>query len=99
MQVFSQIRAIVKQIPKGFVTTYGTIAKVVDTNPRVVGWALRGNENMNLPCHRVVKSGGLLADQFSLGNWPEQRRRLEAEGIKFNGQKILNFEKVFFDVQ
>lgn len=99
MQVFSQIRAIVKQIPKGFVTTYGTIAKVVGTNPRVVGWALRGNENMNLPCHRVVKSGGLLADQFSLGNWPEQRRRLEAEGIKFNGQKILNFEKVFFDVQ
>jgi methylated-DNA-protein-cysteine methyltransferase related protein len=97
MQVFPQIRAIVKQIPRGYVTTYGTIAKILKTNPRVVGWALRGNENMDLPCHRVVKSGGVLADHFSLGNWPEQRRRLETEGIKFAGQKILNFEKVMFN--
>ena len=99
MQVFPKIRSLVMKIPVGFVTTYGTISKVVGTSPRVVGWALRGNENMNLPCHRVVKSGGVLADNFSLGNWPEQRRRLEAEGIKFDGQKIVDFKRVFFDVQ
>ena len=82
MQVFGKIRQIVIEI-----------AAVVGTNLRVVGWALRGNENMNLPCHRVVKRGGVLADNFSLGNWPEQRRRLTAEGIKFDGQKIIDFNK------
>ena len=96
MQVFGKIRQIVAQIPSGKVTTYGAIAVYVGTNPRVVGWALRGNENIHLPCHRVVKSGGVLADNFSLGNWPEQRRRLEAEGIKFEGQQIIDFDSVFF---
>ncbi|MBP9817161.1 MGMT family protein [Candidatus Shapirobacteria bacterium] len=91
MQIFLKIRQIVSQIPLGKVTTYGSIAKLIGTTPRVVGWALRGNENMSIPCHRVVKSGGVLANQFSLGNWPEQRRRLEAEGIKFSGQQIINF--------
>ncbi len=99
MQVFGKIRQIVAQIPFGKVTTYGAIAAFVGTNPRVVGWALRGNENMDLPCHRVVKSGGILADDFSLGNWPEQRRRLEAEGIKFKGQQITDFDKHLFNVQ
>jgi methylated-DNA-protein-cysteine methyltransferase related protein len=88
---FSQIKAIVCRIPAGKVSTYGAIAKIVGTTPRVVGWALRGNQDMNIPCHRVVKSDGTLADNFSLGNWPEQRRRLMAEGIRFNGQKIINF--------
>jgi O-6-methylguanine DNA methyltransferase len=93
---FSQIRTIVGQIPAGKVSTYGTIAKIVGTTPRVVGWALRNNQDMNLPCHRVVKSNGTLADNFSLGNWPEQRRRLMSEGIRFNGQKIVNFNKHLF---
>lgn len=93
MPVFNQIRTLVSQIPPGRVATYGSIAMIVHSTPRVVGWALRGNENIKIPCHRVVKSGGLLADRFSLGNWPEQRRRLESEGIKFTGKQILNFEK------
>lgn len=96
MQVFRKIRQIVAQIPMGKVTTYGIIAAQAGTNPRAVGWALRGNEDMNLPCHRVVKSGGILADNFSLGNWPEQRRRLESEGIRFTGQQIINFDTVLF---
>lgn len=87
--LFYKIRSEVKKIPKGEVRTYGEIAKKVGSTPRVVGWALRGNEDMNIPCHRVVKKGGELADKFSLGNWPEKKRRLEAEGIKFRGRKIL----------
>lgn len=96
MQIFHIIRQIVKKIPQGKVTTYGNIAKAVGTNARVVGWALRGNQDQSIPCHRVVKSGGLLADKFSLGNWPEQRRRLISEGVKFDGQQILEFDKYFY---
>lgn len=86
---FEQIRKEVKRIPYGQVKTYGEIAAIVGCNPRVVGWALRGNEDRTLPCHRVVKRGGELADKFSLGNWPEQKRRLVEEGVQFKGRKIV----------
>lgn len=98
MQIFLKIRNIVKLIPPGRVATYGQIARLFGTSPRVVGWALRGNQDLTIPCHRVVKSGGVLADKFSLGNWPEQRRRLELEGIKFNGQQILDFNQKLIDL-
>jgi alkylated DNA nucleotide flippase Atl1 len=98
MSLFSQIRSLVKAIPSGKVSTYGNVAQALNTNSRVVGWALRGNEDGTIPCHRIVKKGGLLADNFSLGNWPEQRRRLETEGLKFDGQQILNFDHHFIDL-
>lgn len=87
--IFLKIREEVKKIPKGTTKSYGEIAKAIGTNPRVVGWALRGNEDMSIPCHRVIKSNDELAENFSLGNWPEQKRRLEKEGIKFNGKKVI----------
>lgn len=96
MQIFQKIRQIVCQIPAGKVSTYGSIAKAVGTVPRVVGWALRNNPDMSIPCHRVVKSDGTLAAQFSLGNWPEQRRRLLSEGIEFSGNSIKNFTEFQF---
>jgi alkylated DNA nucleotide flippase Atl1 len=64
----------------------------------VVGWALRGNIDSTIPCHRVVKKGGVLAGGFSLGNWPEQRRRLTAEGIIFAGCQIQNFDQSYIDL-
>ena len=87
--IFLKIREEVKKIPYGETRSYGEIARRVGTNARVVGWALRGNEDMSIPCHRVVKSNGELAEKFSLGNWPEQKRRLESEGVCFNGKKII----------
>lgn len=87
--IFEKIRDEVKKIPKGKTKSYGEIAKIVGTKARVVGWALRGNENMSIPCHRVIKENGELANNFSLGNWPEQKRRLEAEGIRFKGRKLI----------
>lgn len=87
--IFNKIREEVKKIPKGKTKSYGNIAKAVGTNARVVGWALRGNEDMTIPCHRVIKSNGELAEKFSLGNWPEQKRRLEMEDIKFDGRKVI----------
>ncbi len=87
--IFVKIREEVKKIPYGETRSYGEIAKRLGTTPRVVGWALRGNEDITIPCHRVIKSNGEVADKFSLGNWPEQRRRLEKEGIQFDGRKII----------
>lgn len=87
--IFLKIREEVKKIPNGQMKSYGEIARSVGINARVVGWALRGNEDMGIPCHRVIKSNGELANNFSLGNWPEQKRRLETEGIRFKGRKVI----------
>ncbi|HBP51417.1 MAG: 6-O-methylguanine DNA methyltransferase/methylated-DNA-[protein]-cysteine S-methyltransferase [Candidatus Shapirobacteria bacterium GW2011_GWE1_38_10] len=87
--IFLKIREEVKKIPKGETRSYGEIARIVGTNAHVVGFALRGNEDMTIPCHRVIKTNGEVADKFSLGNWPEQKRRLEEEGIKFKGRRII----------
>ena len=98
--VFVKIKELVKEIPEGKVSTYGNVARAVGIdNPRVVGWALRGNQNKLVPCHRVVKKDGYLATNFSLGGWREQRRRLMKDGVKkICGQRIDDFENIFWDL-
>lgn len=84
---FEQVYKIVQQIPKGYVTTYGSIALAMGKCPRcaqMVGWALHANPNPAItPCHRVVNASGKLAESFAFGGAQEQRRRLEKEGVKF----------------
>ncbi len=96
-----QVYEAVKRIPKGKVTTYGSIAEILGRRnwSRQVGWALHQNKSSDVPCHRVVDRNGRLAPNFggpgrqafsarggpALG-WDgavEQKRRLEAEGVKF----------------
>ena len=54
----------VMQIPVGYITTYGAVAKAVGGGPRAVGNVMAGNIFVPIvPCHRVVKS------DFSLGGY------------------------------
>jgi len=56
MGLFDDIREVVRKIPKGKVSTYGDIAAMVGTtDARKAGWALHGNQDKTIPCHRVVK--------------------------------------------
>lgn len=95
---FNHIRSIVAQIPRGYVSTYGTIAAISGTrDARQVGWAVYGNQDTTVPCHRVVNKQGYLAKDFSLGGWEEQKRRLEPEGITFTEPNRVDMEKHFWD--
>jgi methylated-DNA-protein-cysteine methyltransferase-like protein len=95
--VFIRIRNLVRQIPLGRVSTYGLVAKAANTkSPRVVGWALRGNQDSTLPCHRVVQKGGTISPNYSLGGYLGQRRRLEKEGLKFKGRQIIDFDSFLY---
>ncbi|KAK3196783.1 hypothetical protein K4F52_000127 [Lecanicillium sp. MT-2017a] len=50
---------LLKQIPAGRVTTYGALARALNTSPRAVGNALRNNVFApRIPCHRCVASTG-----------------------------------------
>lgn len=72
---------IVRQIPRGRVTTYGTIAAWAGwpSHSRMVGRTLRYSpEAQSLPCHRVVNAAGRTAP-----GWASQRTMLEAEGVRF----------------
>lgn len=83
---FTRIYDMVRQIPRGFVTTYGQIALLIG-NPRmsrVVGYALHVNPEPGvIPCHRVVNRSGGLSSAFAFGGDNQQRILLEEEGVAF----------------
>ena len=84
--VFDRIYAVVRQIPRGRVATYGMIAQLAG-NPRwarVVGYALHVNPEPGIiPCHRVVNAKGFCSGSFAFGGPCVQQEKLEAEGIVF----------------
>ncbi len=91
-----KVYELTKQIPKGKVSTYGCIAKALNTKAfRAVGNALNKNPYAPIvPCHRVVKSSGELGG-FATGI-NKKIKILESEGITIKDNKIVGFEKVLF---
>ncbi len=83
----ARVYEIVRAIPFGRVTTYGTIARLAGT-PRAarrVGWALHHCPE-GLSAHRVVNSAGRLSGGWAFGAPEVQRALLEAEGVRFVGE-------------
>lgn len=78
---FQSVYAIVRQIPRGRVISYGRIARLLGSPraARQVGWAMRQCPD-SLPWQRVVKADGSIAG----GGWAGLRRALlEEEGVVF----------------
>lgn len=99
---------VVKKIPRGKVATYGQIARLIYLRGdvmsstrehltggnlvRFVGWMLHQNKDPKTPCHRVVDRNGRLAPNFAFDGWREQKRRLEAERVKFVDEMHVDLE-------
>jgi methylated-DNA-protein-cysteine methyltransferase-like protein len=87
--ISDKIYELVSCIPVGRVMTYGQIAEIVGTGPRVAGNILHKNDNpQKYPCHRVVRKDGSLASGYAFGGTGRQRLKLEQEGLIFSGFKI-----------
>lgn len=87
-----------KRIPKGKLATYKSLAKVLNTTAyRAVGQALKRNPYAPVvPCHRVVSSSGTIGGfmgKLKGKSVSKKIRMLEKEGIRFDGSKIVDFEK------
>lgn len=97
MNTFDKVYKIVSKIPRGKVSTYGTIAKEIGiTNSRVVGYALHVNKDPdNIPCHRVVNKDGKLAPGYAFGGLDIQKKLLEQEGIAFDNDKVILSKHLF----
>jgi len=59
-EAYPRIYRAVRQIRYGSTSTYGEIAEVADTHPRVVGQAMaRNTAPLVIPCHRVLAADGI----------------------------------------
>ncbi len=98
---FSKVYEVVKLIPPGKVTSYGAIASYLGSagSARMVGWAMNASHHHAeyIPAHRVVNRNGLLTGKYHFDTPNAMKELLEAEGLKFNGDQIVNFEERFWD--
>jgi len=85
---------LLKQIPKGKVTSYKEIAHALGTKAyRAVGTAMNKNPNpVEVPCHRVVKADGSLGG-YAYGDI-KKTALLKEEGVEVKDGKIVDFETI-----
>ena len=93
---FERVYEVIRQIPRGKVSTYGDVARLCG-NPRMarqVGWALHCNPTPGInPCHRVVFSDGSVCTGFAFGGKDVQKALLEAEGVEVSADYKIDLKK------
>jgi len=98
---FNQVYEVAKQIPPGRVTSYGAIARYLGSPgaARMVGWAMNAcsSHHEYVPAHRVVNRNGLLNGKAHFDNPGAMQELLEAEGLKLDGDQIIDFKEKFWD--
>ena len=98
---FELVFDVVRQIPKGRVTSFGAIAAALGakSSARMVGWAMNGAGRVGpkVPAHRVVNRQGLLTGKIHF-DYPEHMQELlEKEGVKIIDDQVVDFQKKFWD--
>jgi O-6-methylguanine DNA methyltransferase len=101
MNFEEKVWKLMERIPKGRVTTYGQIARQLNTKAyRAVGNACRKNPYApRVPCHRVVRSDGTIGGfggKTSGKTVKEKTRLLRGENVEIRNGKIVNFKKILF---
>ena len=96
---FSHVFNIVRLIPEGRITNYGSIAKALGSakSSRMVGWAMNASKNTDVPAHRVVNRIGLLSGEKHFSTPTEMQLLLEKEGVDIEKQQVQNFKELFWD--
>ena len=98
---FEDVYAVVRQIPKGRITSYGAIANYLGTklSARMVGWAMNGAHNVTpkVPAHRVVNRNGMLTGKAHFATPDLMQELLLKEKIKVENDTVINFETLFWD--
>lgn len=93
---FGRIYAVVRRVPRGRVVTYGKVARLAgfEGQARLVGYALSAlPSHSSVPWHRVVNRAGRVSRRATAGTELEQRRLLEAEGVRFDNRGRIALER------
>lgn len=94
---YEVVYQLVRQVPKGRVTTYGAIAAMAG-NPmasRAVGYALRAlPPGSDVPWQRVINAQGKVSPRGIGEREPLlQRHMLEKEGVVFDAEDRVDLRK------
>lgn len=85
MSTFTEnVKEVVRKIPKGSVMTYKEVA-IAAGNPRAaraVARTMAANYDLEIPCHRVIRTDGGLGG-YNRGGVEKKREILEKEGVTF----------------
>ncbi|MEC3880816.1 MGMT family protein [Parapedobacter sp. 10938] len=100
---FERVYGLVRQIPEGRVTSYGAIARALGAggSSRMVGYAMRAAVGLHppVPAHRVVNRVGLLSGKRAFGSPTMMAQLLANEGVEVADDKVVDFDRVFWDPQ
>lgn len=97
---FDLVYQVVREIPKGRVTTYGAIAHYLGlkSGARMVGYAMNAAHAMpDVPAQRVVNRQGLLTGKHHFENPTRMQELLEADGVRVENDQVQNFDAVFWN--
>lgn len=92
--LYQRIYAVVRKIPRGKVASYGQIARIVGgCSAQMIGFAMAGlGSNTDVPWQRVINVKGTISPRIGFGGLL-QRELLEEEGVEFDTQGRVDFEK------
>lgn len=98
---FADVYDVVRQIPKGRVTSYGAIATYLGTklSARMVGWAMNaaGTAKPKVPAQRVVNRNGMLTGKHHFSTPTAMEELLKKDGVVVRNDTVVDFEKRFWD--
>ena len=98
---FADVFDVVRQIPKGKVTSYGAVAAYLGTklSARMVGWAMNAAHTAKpkVPAQRVVNRNGLLTGKHHFATPTAMEELLKKDGVAVKNDTIVDFKKIFWD--
>ncbi|MBI4170723.1 MAG: MGMT family protein [Candidatus Aenigmarchaeota archaeon] len=87
-----EVLELLRKVPKGKITTYGSLARAAKTSPRAVGQIMRQNPFPDkYPCYKVIASSGKVHGYAGCmkGKHVEKKiRLLKKDGIGIRNGRI-----------
>jgi methylated-DNA-protein-cysteine methyltransferase related protein len=98
---FADVYDVVRQIPKGKVTSYGAIAAYLGTklSARMVGWAMNAAHTARpkVPAQRVVNRNGMLTGKHHFATPTAMEALLKKDGVAVKNDTVVDFKERFWD--
>lgn len=98
---FQAVYDVVRQVPRGRVTTYGAVAACLGSrmSARMVGWAMNGAHKIKpaVPAHRVVNRNGMLTGKHHFATPTRMEELLRKEKIEVENDVVVNFKSLYWD--
>ncbi len=96
MSSYERFYEVVRRVPRGRVTTYGTVAREAGLpgRARQVGYAMAAlPDDHDVPWHRVINAKGEVSTRAGGHAFERiQRKLLEAEGVRFDERGRISLE-------